>query len=160
MDRCFHQSVRVLGIPPGGVLGRAVPIIADIFGDVYPQIQRNTQKVKLYITMWPTTSNYMEKQECIPVGWVPTACWLYPILSHVSWGGGHPSRCRPPGYVTCDTCWEAIRPPPVNRMRHRCKNITLRVVITDSLKSNTHSNRGTSEIWIHYICIKSQLNSW
>ena len=50
MDRCFHQSLRVLGIPPDGVLGRAVPIIADIFGEVYPQIHVNTQKVKLYTT--------------------------------------------------------------------------------------------------------------
>ena len=86
MDRCFHQSVRVLGIPPGGVLGTAVPIIADIFDDVYPQIQRNTQKVKLYITMWPTTSNYMEKQDCIPVGCVPPTRWPYlPACS----AGGH-----------------------------------------------------------------------
>ena len=29
----------------------------------------------------------------------------------------------PPGYVTCDACWEATL--LVNRMTHRCKNITL-----------------------------------
>ena len=46
-----------------------------------------------------------------------------------------PPRCRPPPnadpspdadapcHVTCDACWEAN--PPVNRMIHKCKNITL-----------------------------------
>ena len=53
-------------------------------------------------------------------------------------GSRPPSRCRPPEWrpsryrpsldvdppchVTCDACWEAN--PPVNRMTHRCKNIT------------------------------------
>ena len=34
---------------------------------------------------------------------------------------------RPSGHVTCDACWEANPPlpPPVNRMVHRCENITL-----------------------------------
>ena len=36
-----------------------------------------------------------------------------------------PPRCRPPGSVTCDECWEANPLPPVNRMTSRCKNITL-----------------------------------
>ena len=27
------------------------------------------------------------------------------------------------GHVTCDACWEAK--PPVNKMTHTCKNITL-----------------------------------
>ena len=31
---------------------------------------------------------------------------------------------RPPCHVTCDACWDRD-PPPVNRMTHRCKNITL-----------------------------------
>ena len=30
----------------------------------------------------------------------------------------------PPFHVTCDACWEA-NPTPMNRMTHRCKNITL-----------------------------------
>ena len=39
-----------------------------------------------------------------------------------------PSRQRPPwtetpSHATCDACWD--RDPPVNRMTHRCKNITL-----------------------------------
>ena len=30
-----------------------------------------------------------------------------------------------PGHVTCDACWEANPPPPVNKMTDGCKNITL-----------------------------------
>ena len=61
----------------------------------------------------------------------------YLILSHVSQvrrGSAHLSLgrpgagvcpTRPPGHVTCDACWGAKPPCPVNRMTHRCKNITL-----------------------------------
>ena len=68
-------------------------------------------------------------QESIPVGCVPPACWPYPIVSHISLGGGVcpiPSPVgRPRGicptppdanhadHVTCDACWEAN--PPMNR---------------------------------------------
>ena len=31
---------------------------------------------------------HLFKQECIPVGCVPPACWPYPVVSHVSRGGG------------------------------------------------------------------------
>ena len=55
------------------------------------------------------------KQECMPVGCVPPACWCIP--------GGAPPWQRPPCHVTCDASWN--RDPPVNRMTHRCKNITL-----------------------------------
>ena len=106
-------------------------------------------------------------QECIPVGCVPPACWLYPIVSHVSRGGGSaphpdsdplwmqppldanpqrqtplptdatpPPRCRPPGHVTCDACWEANRPPPSGQT-NTCENITLpKISFTGSNKSN------------------------
>ena len=36
-------------------------------------------KIHVFLSCW---------QECIPVGCVPPACWLYPIVSHVSRGGG------------------------------------------------------------------------
>ena len=49
IDRCFHQSVDVLGIPPEGILGAAVPIIADIFGEVYPQLQKQSSQVSTVI---------------------------------------------------------------------------------------------------------------
>ena len=69
--------------------------------------------------------------------WMHTACLL--TVSYSAWGaGGLPNppgyRPPPPGYrpplnvdspdhVTCDACWEANH--PVNRMTHRCKNMTL-----------------------------------
>ena len=36
-----------------------------------------------------------------------------------------PLDTDPPGHVTCDACWEANSPPPMNRMTHRCKNYLL-----------------------------------
>ena len=85
-------------------------------------------------------------KKCVPVGCVPPAWWVYPVLSMylVGRGGGglsspldanptldadYPLGCRPsldadpPGHVTCDACCEAN--PTVNRMMHMCKNITL-----------------------------------
>ena len=47
---------------------------------------------------------------------------------HVCLQGGwaDPPGCRPPNHVAYDACWEANPPPPppVNRMTHKCKNVT------------------------------------
>ena len=67
------------------------------------------------------------KQECIPVGYVPRACWSYPVVSHGEWGSAQPPwrqtpqiqtpldadplGGRPPGHVTCDACREATPHP-------------------------------------------------
>ena len=54
------------------------------------------------------------KQECIPVGCVPSA----PVTA--SWGGGVcPGACLCRGVLAGGVC------PPVNRITDRCKNITL-----------------------------------
>ena len=87
-----------------------------------------------------TRTNIFLKQECIPVGCVPTATVA------VCWGGVCLSACwdtPPPGCGPGDTssgstpqpphwvwAWRPARhagipPPPVNRLTDRCKNITL-----------------------------------
>ena len=56
----------------------------------------------------------MDKKECIPVGCVPPALWLYPVVSHVFWGGGsaQPLIGRPERVGGCDwmvshsPCWQ------------------------------------------------------
>ena len=59
------------------------------------------------------------KQECIPVGFLPPARWPYPIVSDGGgggvWGGGF-AQTPPDADPSLS---------PVNRMTHRCKNITL-----------------------------------
>ena len=45
MDRCFHQSIDILRIPPDGTLASAVPVIADVFGDTYPKLNKQTSQV-------------------------------------------------------------------------------------------------------------------
>ena len=39
--------------------------------------------------------------------------------------GQRPPVQRTPCHVTCDVCWDRDPHPPLNRMTHRCKNITL-----------------------------------
>ena len=63
------------------------------------------------------------KQECIPVGCVPPACWPYPIVSHGGWirGGLHRGVSSPPW--SCDLwCMLGSQPPP---WTNTCENITL-----------------------------------
>ena len=62
----------------------------------------------------------LEKQECIPVGCVPTASVAISWGGGVSWGGGGGGLC--PDTLQVDT--PSIRPPPpLNRMTHTCENI-------------------------------------
>ena len=58
------------------------------------------------------------RQECIPVGCVPAARWPYAVVC--SPGGGVCSE----GVGVIPACTEADT-PPVNRITHTCKNITL-----------------------------------
>ena len=75
------------------------------------------------------------EQVCIPVGCVPAAHWPYAAVCFPGWGclpgpgGGLPAQggFSLPGGVSA---WSggalpARRPPPVNRITHTCKNITL-----------------------------------
>ena len=59
------------------------------------------------------------------------------------------------GHVTCDVCWEA-KPTPVNRMTHRCKNITfpqlrLRVVNIDVLDFDSKQIIGLTGTLFHLL---------
>ena len=110
------------------------------------------------------------KQESIPVGCEPPACWPYPVVSYVS-GGVCPTTpdadtpgCRPPppGYrppwmqnPRCRlllTMWPAMhvgKPtfPPVNRMTDKCKNITLQQTsFADGNKTLLLRNEGNFDI--------------
>ena len=55
----------------------------------------------------------------------------------------HPPMQTYPSHVTCDAYWEA-NPDPVNRMTHRCKNITLPKLRLQALKIQE----------FHILCLK------
>ena len=85
-------------------------------------------------------------QEWIPVGCVLPACWLYPIVSHVSGGiypppKADPPGCRPPGGRPpwCRPPWmQSPRlgsQPPMNRMTDTCENISLPQMRAVKIKS-------------------------
>ena len=76
-----------------------------------------------YLNQWWI---YIVKQECIPVGCILPAHWLYSIVSRrvcstpppphlldTDPPGCRAPECRPPGHMTSDACWEAN--PPVDR---------------------------------------------
>ena len=73
------------------------------------------------ITIETQRTRTISKQECIPVGCVPV------VVYRTGVGGGHyPGRGSPGGLCLGERGSLSGRPPPpVNRMTHRCKNITL-----------------------------------
>ena len=82
------------------------------------------------------------KQECIPVGCLPPACWPYPSM-----------HCGPGGCCTCRGVPAQVLPPP---WTDACKNISLRAVKMHKafrLPDKEHRSRYTIEqhgCWIFY----------
>ena len=86
--------------------------------------------------VYPTTldadSLGADPPQCRPP-WMQTSCRQTITLDADSPGcrppwmqtplNGNPTGCRSPGHVTCNAYWEANH--PVNRITHRCKNMTL-----------------------------------
>ena len=79
------------------------------------------------------TSKHIHTQECIPVGCVPAAHWLYAGGRSASRGGACSWGCLLPGGACSQegvclrgipACTEA-EPPPMNRITDLSKNITL-----------------------------------
>ena len=69
----------------------------------------------------PLLTIFRSAQGGLPPGCRPPGC--RPPDADIPLGCRSPLDADPPGHVTCDACWEAA--PLVNRMIHRCKNITL-----------------------------------
>ena len=99
----------------------------------------------------------MPQQECIPVGCVPYARWLYPIVSNGVFCPPTPPnlRYRPP--LEADPLWMQtpldadppwMQTPPVNRMTHRCKNITLPQTSFAGDKNHTSPKVFLGNVWI------------
>ena len=123
-------------------------ICSDIFDADSEKIVNRVNSCKY---LWLHTG----KQQCITVGCIPPACWLYPVVSH--WRGvsaqppwrqtpqiqiqtplnANPLGGRPPGHVTCDVCREAtpqspwtewhtgLKTLPFPKLRLRAVNISL-----------------------------------
>ena len=84
-----------------------------------------------FVVFHPVSGN-TNKQECIPVGCIPSAA-----VAVCSWGGGgilpqcmvgytHPPGpgLDPPGQTPQPLPWPGPRDPPEDRMTDTCKNIT------------------------------------
>ena len=72
------------------------------------------------------TVRLLTVSRCMPCisGWGGSAQPPYWMQTSPPPDADHPLM-QTPGHVTCFACWEATPPAPVNRMTHRCKNITL-----------------------------------
>ena len=92
--------------------------------------------MKINLNLIRNCCRFTHKTESIPVGCVPRAYWPYPVVSHVSQGAGMPNPPSPhsladPWMQIFLVMWplmnagKSTTPRPVNRMTHRCKNISL-----------------------------------
>ena len=85
----------------------------------------STQPPWMQIT-WMQTPLDAEPPQCRPPGcrpslWMQTPLDADPLDADPL--NANPTGCRSPGHVICNAYWEAN--PPVNRITHRRKNITL-----------------------------------
>ena len=87
------------------------------------------------------------KQECIPVGCVPSAAVAVGGGAGCLPGGVCPGDVSAWGGVCPSACWDT-HPPPVNRITDACENITmLRMVIRMNICNTILS--GCNERWFY-----------
>ena len=111
----------------------------------------------------------LNKQVCILLGSVPPAFWPYPVVLSVSWlwggvvcllrGGGGRGVCLLGGDLPSEGgaslpalchCGKADPPPPMNKMTHRCKNITFPQLRLPACENDNQLPLPMQSVWSQY----------